>query len=301
MEGVETVLDIQDDLVLNDFVPKREMRKTVVDKIKMNHDHSKIGFTVDIGNTERLTAGIKCMETNRIIPNFRLENVGALEFCLDGESVYYTCTDANNRPYKVKKRNISTGEEQVMFIDDNPTHYVDIGLSKDAKFVIISSGTKEDSEIWVIKNSEIQEEFVSPILLIPRKADVRIHIEHLRDFFIIISNNDASTKNFKLQILKDEFLDLPQQDRQNHWEDLLSPGDDDTLLISEFDCFENFIAVYVKENNRPKIIIQDLETKEFNVIEINNGDVGEISPMLNQEYQKDTLRFMFSSPFVYQE
>lgn len=52
-------------------------------------------------------------------------------------------------------------------------------------------------------------------------------------------------------------------------------------MISEFDCFEDFIAVYVTQNNRPKIIIQDLNTKEFNVIEINDGDIGEISPMLN--------------------
>lgn len=55
------------------------------------------------------------------------------------------------------------------------------------------------------------------------------------------------------------------------------------------------------QNNRPRIIIQDLNSKEFNVIEINGGDIGEISPMLNQEYRKDTLRFMFSSPFIYQQ
>lgn len=55
------------------------------------------------------------------------------------------------------------------------------------------------------------------------------------------------------------------------------------------------------QNNRPRIIIQDLNSKEFNVIEINGGDIGEISPMLNQEYRKDTLRFLFSSPFIYQQ
>jgi len=44
-----------------------------------------------------------------------------------------------------------------------------------------------------------------------------------------------------------------------------------------------------------------LNSKEFNIIEINGGDIGEISPMLNQEYRKDTLRFLFSSPFIYQQ
>jgi hypothetical protein len=56
------------------------------------------------------------------------------------------------------------------------------------------------------------------------------------------------------------------------------------LIISEFDCFEKFIAVYVTQNNRPKIIIQDLDSKDFHTLEVAEGDVGEISPMLNQEY-----------------
>jgi hypothetical protein len=37
------------------------MRNSIVDKIKMNDDHSLIAFTIDIGNTEVLTGGIKDM------------------------------------------------------------------------------------------------------------------------------------------------------------------------------------------------------------------------------------------------
>jgi hypothetical protein len=39
------------------------IRKTIVDKVKMNDDHSLIAFTLDIGNTERLTGGIKDMKS----------------------------------------------------------------------------------------------------------------------------------------------------------------------------------------------------------------------------------------------
>jgi hypothetical protein len=41
----------------------------------MNDDHSMIAFTLDIGNTEKLTAGIKDMQTNEILRNVKLENV----------------------------------------------------------------------------------------------------------------------------------------------------------------------------------------------------------------------------------
>jgi len=37
-----------------------------------------------------------------------------------------------------------------VFVDDDPTHYIDIGTTRDKKFIIIASNTKEDSEIWAL-------------------------------------------------------------------------------------------------------------------------------------------------------
>lgn len=66
------------------------------------------------------------------------------------DMVYYVEMNEHNRPFKVKRKSSGSGEEQSVFIDDDPTHYIDINVSKDGKFLFINSGTKEDSEIWVI-------------------------------------------------------------------------------------------------------------------------------------------------------
>ena len=57
MQKTEIVLDLEE----IPFVSKSMIRKTIVDKVKMNDDHSLIAYTLDIGNTERLTGGIKDM------------------------------------------------------------------------------------------------------------------------------------------------------------------------------------------------------------------------------------------------
>ena len=57
------------------FLPVKQMRTSYVDKLKMNDDHSLIAFTIDIGNTERCTAGVKCMATGEIRRDLKLENV----------------------------------------------------------------------------------------------------------------------------------------------------------------------------------------------------------------------------------
>lgn len=87
----------------------------------------------------------------------------------------------------------------------------------------------------------------------------------MRDFFLKISNADGG---FKLLALKDEDLNLPIKKRNEKWEELLKPDEmrnvaEGELLISEFDCFDQFIAIYGKVNNRPTIIVHDIEKRTF--------------------------------------
>ena len=67
----EVVLDLEE----IPFVSSRMVRKTIVDKVKMNDDHSLIAFTIDIGNTETLTGGIKDMNKNEVLKNIKLEGI----------------------------------------------------------------------------------------------------------------------------------------------------------------------------------------------------------------------------------
>ena len=96
---------------------------------------------------------------------------------------------------------LETLNKKTIFVDDEPTNYVDIGVTKDKKYIVISSNTKEDSEIWVLKRDrggdEANEE-VLPRKLVDRVKDVKAHIDHLRDFFIIISTLGSKNKNYKI-------------------------------------------------------------------------------------------------------
>jgi len=51
------------------------LKKTIVDKVKMNDDHTLVAFTLDIGNTERITGGLKDMLKNEVVPHVKLEGI----------------------------------------------------------------------------------------------------------------------------------------------------------------------------------------------------------------------------------
>jgi protease II len=55
----------------------------------------------------------------------------------------------------LKRLPLSTGIEQTIFVDDDPTHYIDISVSKDGKCLFINNSTKEDGEVWVIVDSDL--------------------------------------------------------------------------------------------------------------------------------------------------
>ena len=45
---------------------------------------------------------------------------------------------------------MKTFESTVIFEDAENTHYVEIGVTKDKKYLVLASNTKEDNEIWVM-------------------------------------------------------------------------------------------------------------------------------------------------------
>ena len=90
--------------------------------------------------------------------------------------------------------------------------------------------------------------------------------------------------------------------REREWKDLIDPKlSSDDLLITEFDAFKDFVAVYCKRNGVPEIIVHDLDTSKYSIININDGDIGAIFAGMNQDYDSKVLNFNFQSPFVYMQ
>ena len=92
----------------------------------------------------------------------------------------------------------------------------------------------------------------------------------------MITNYGVKTKNYKLATLTDEDY-KKGTNVTDAWTDLVQSTEG--FIINEFDGFKDFIAIYIKNQGRPEILIQDLNTKAFTTISAD--DVGEIMPGLN--------------------
>ena len=105
-------------------------------------------------------------------------------------------------------------------------------------------------------------------------------------------------RKIKVASLADSELDKEDPEERN-WEPLLDPElAKDDLLVTECDAFKDFIAIYCKRHGKPEIIMQDLDTNKYQIVNVND-DLGAIAAGMNNDYDTETLNFNYQSPFVY--
>jgi len=105
-------------------------------------------------------------------------------------------------------------------------------VTKDKEYLVINNSTKEDSEIWVLDRSGQDKK---PLKIFSRKAGIRYYIDHLRDFFMVITNNNVRSKNFKLYTLNDSMLKGRKNDEEmcdcSNWKDLKLTEEEEGLNV----------------------------------------------------------------------
>ena len=62
------------------FLSKSLVRKTSIDKFKLNDDHSMLAYTLDIGSNEKLTGGLRDLNTGEYLRGPKFENISQIEF-----------------------------------------------------------------------------------------------------------------------------------------------------------------------------------------------------------------------------
>ena len=163
----EKVLD------LKDFKQISRPHEAFLDKIKLSDDHDRLCFNVDINNDERLRLGV--LDINKQKPIDWIDNWCQAEFDKSGEYLYYVEADKLNRPCKIIKRRVGDpNSDKVLHTDDDPTHYLDIGISKDKRYFIFTCG---HGSVYVIDRENNTDHVYT---LAESEPGTRIFADHIR-------------------------------------------------------------------------------------------------------------------------
>ena len=186
----ETVLDIKNIPFLIDI------NKTVLKSLRICPNQKKVSFIVDLENKERYTGGIYDIE-NKEFYKCKFENVNCVEFTTFDNYYIIIENDDKNRPSKIKGvylncSNAEKGTEkienkkiknEILLLEEKDHNiFLETAPSKDNKFLIINSMTKNDTAIFTLNLNELE---AMPIEILKRSKGIKYFTDHANVIFLI--------------------------------------------------------------------------------------------------------------------
>jgi oligopeptidase B len=253
-------------------------------------DDSLLAFSTDTSGDERYRMRFRNLhdgsDLHESIPNTIDEPIW-----LPGtrEILYVELSD-EWRPYRVRLHAIGTSVEDdpILYEEADEGFFVSADLSQDRRWIIITAGDHETTEVHVLPASVPRSQ---ARLISPRRRGHQYHVDHAGTRFYILTNDTAV--NFRL-------VSAPEDDPgEDKWAELI-PGRTDVYLHG-FTPFAEFMLIEERANAVDRIVIRTYGGESHEIVfpeSICAAHEGE-----NPEFDVQTVQIRYESmitpPTVY--
>ncbi len=246
-------------------------------------DHRLLAYSVDFEGDEDHTIRIKDLETREHLPDEIENTYYGFAWAGDNATFFYTTLDAARRPYRLWRHRIGTPVEDdvIVYQEDDDRFWIDVALSRSREFVLVDIQSKMTSEVRFLRADEPEG---APIPIEGRRQGIEYHVEHQRDRFLIVTNDEA--ENFRLAEAR------VTDPGRAQWRDVI-PHDPD-VRIDGVDAFSDHLVVHLRRDalTRLRVIrVADDDTHDIAFPE----PVYTVEPGANPEFDTRTFRLGYTS------
>ena len=249
----------------------------------MNHspDHDLLAWSVDTTGSEYHHMRIRDLSSGQDSDEL-VRDVGSFAWCADARSYLYVKVDENHRPNKVLFRPYG-GEEQLIYLEEDPRFYVGLSRALDGRWIAIHTGQNDEDEVRLLRADDPTAE---PILVAARRPGHEYSVETSGDQ-LFITTNSGGAENFRIMTAS---IDAPHEE---DWQELIAHRDD--VLIDGSFVLKNWMVRQERENALPRIVVRHLESGEEHTVSFDE-EAYSLGIRSGYEFDTDTLRFTYSSP-----
>ena len=251
--------------------------------VHVSPDHTLIAYATDTQGSEFYKIRIKDIATGEDKGVMIDDAYGSFEWSADGKRIYWVHRDEMGRPDSVWTRDLATGEDTMIYEEQDPGFFVGIGKSASEEVIFINASGHTTSEIYWFP---ADEETPAPRVIAPRETDNEYNAVHWDGQFYISTNLDGAV-DFKLMRAP---MDSTSRD---NWEEVI-PRRAGTLLLG-MQPQKDYLAIMERENGLPRIVVRSREDGSSHNIAFAEAAY---SLGLDSGYDFNTpmLRFEYSSP-----
>jgi oligopeptidase B len=252
-------------------------------------DSSRLAYAVDQTGAERYILRFRDLATGVDLDGEITNVYYSSAWSADGTTLFYTRPDEAVRPWQVWRHAVGRPAEEdvLVFQEDDERFFVQVGLTRSERYVVITTSSKLTSEVHVADAHRPND---PPRVVEPRRQGVEYSVEHARlpgrgDTFLIVTNDDGA-ENFAL-------IQAPATDPgKAHWAVRIPHRAE--VRLEGVDAFANHLVVYEREQGLEQVRVISLADGGEHVI-AQPEPVYSLSGSGNPEFDTADVRFGYTS------
>ena len=254
-----------------------------IGQVAHSPDHKLMAYAVDTKGSEYFTAKIINADTGAVIAESITDSCGGLEWAADSKTLLYVWLDEQHRPRKLFAHKLGeTGEDRLIHDQTDPGLFLDVGMTLDGQYLLLSTHDHETSEVSLI---DAADPYAPPRLVAPRAPEHEYSVCHHEGRLIILTNSGGAD-DFRIV---EAPADTPSPE---NWAGIEPhrPG----RLILDVVAFKDFLVRLERENGLPRIVIRRFADGEEHAIAFDE-EAYALGMSAGYEYDTSTLRFTYAS------
>jgi oligopeptidase B len=252
--------------------------------LEISPNHKLLAYSTDTTGAETYTIYTKDLVTGELLAEEITNNAGCVSWGDNNTLFYTTEEDETKRSDKLFRHTLGTSpaDDIEVFHDADGLFNVSAALSKDEKYLFISTGSIETTEQHFIPTDDIEQ---VPTVIQARTEGLRYSVEHHNGLFYIVTNADDAI-NQKLVTCPVTTPSLA------NWETMIEHRDD--VQLEHVELFNEFLVCLERSEGLYHMKVMKLSDQSSHTISLPES-IYSVGPAANPEFNTTTLRFVYTS------
>ena len=254
-----------------------------LDLFAVSSDANRLAYTLDLTGGRDFTLRIRDLTTGRD-DAWSVPQVSSAAWANDSRTLYYVTMDESKRSSKLWRHVVGAAGPDVQLLEEKDELFdFEIGKTRDEKFVVLTSESKDSNEQSVI-DADAPLDKAALRVVFPRRADVEYHLDHRAGSFFVRINDTG--RNFRLVKVDATRPDLGRA------EQLIAARD--PVMLDSFDLFAEDLVVTERVAGSLQLRVIDLVRGGDHTVAFEEPAYT-VRTSGNAEFQTRTLRFVYTS------
>jgi len=251
-------MEAPEEILLDENELAKGHKYMAIGSMDVSPDGMKLAYTVDFTGFRQYQLRVKNLADGRMLPDVA-ERVTSLAWAADNRTLFYVEEhETTKRSYRLHRLALGSAPE-VVYEEADEVYDIGVGETRSEAFVVVTSASKDTSEIRVLRTNDPRGEFR---VIEKRRKGHEYYLDHHEGEFFIRTNDKGP--NFRL-------VRAPVADPQRkHWKQVVAHRP--LVMLEEIDLFKDFWVLV----ERDKGLIRLREGRVFMEGDVRASDLGTI-------------------------